>query len=99
MRILSSSNSNLFILDFMHFSYKIHYLLKYQFKTYEFLQKIKAPVTVFHGDADDAIYIGSSKKLSSFFKKGDKLFILKGEGHNNFSNNTAYLEKMKTILQ
>lgn len=73
--------------------------MKYQFKTYEFLQKIKAPVTVFHGDADDAIYIGSSKKLSSFFKKDDRLFILKGEGHNNFINNTEYLEKMKTILQ
>jgi alpha-beta hydrolase superfamily lysophospholipase len=73
--------------------------MKYQFKIYEFFPKIKAPVTIFHGDADDAIYYGSSEKLSSFFKKGDKLFILKGEGHNNFTNNKVYLEKMKTILQ
>ncbi|SHE47592.1 alpha/beta hydrolase [Pedobacter caeni] len=73
--------------------------MKYQFKTYEFLQKIKVPVTIFHGDADKAIYPGSSKKLSPFLKKGDQLFILKGEGHNSFINNTAYLEQMKKILK
>jgi len=73
--------------------------MKYQFKTYEFLQRIKAPVTIFHGDADQAIDIGSSRKLSSFFKKDDRLFILKGEGHSNFINNKEYLEKMELILQ
>ena len=73
--------------------------LKYQFRTYDFLQKTKAPVTIFHGDADSAIYYGSSQKLSSFFKPGDKLFLLKGEGHNDFTKNKDYLEKLKTILK
>ena len=73
--------------------------MNFQFKTYEFLPKIKAPVIIFHGDNDRAIYYGSSKRLSLFFKKGDKLFTLKGEGHNNFINNTVYLAIMKTILQ
>jgi hypothetical protein len=49
--------------------------------------------------AYDAIYCGSSEKLSSFFKKGDRLFILKGEGHNNFVNNRTYLKKIKSILK
>lgn len=73
--------------------------MKYPFRTYDFLRKTKAPVTIFHGDADDAIYYGSSQKLSSFFKRGDKLFILKGEGHNDFTKNKDYLEKLKTILK
>lgn len=73
--------------------------LNFQFKTFEFLPKIKAPVTIFHGDSDDAIYYGSSKKLSAFFKKGDKLITLIGEGHNNFINTLEYLTKMKVILQ
>jgi len=73
--------------------------MKYQFRTYEFLQKTKAPVIIFHGDADNAIYYGSSQKLSSFFKQGDKLFILKGEGHNDFTRNKDYLEKLKTVLK
>ena len=72
--------------------------IKYQFRTYEFLKKVKASVIIFHGDADDAIYYGSSQKLSSFFKEGDKLFILKGEGHNDLTNNKDYLEKLKTIF-
>ena len=73
--------------------------MNFHFKTFEFLPKIKAPVIIFHGDNDHAIYYGSSEKLSSFFKKGDKFFTLKGEGHNNFVNNHEYLEKMKIILQ
>jgi uncharacterized protein len=73
--------------------------MKYQFKTYEFLQKTKAPVIIFHGDADDAIYWGSSQKLSTFFKPGDKLIILRGEGHNDFTKNKDYLEKIKTFLK
>lgn len=73
--------------------------MNYQFNTFESLQKIKVPVTIFHGDADNAVYVGSSEKLSQFLKKGDQLFLLKGEGHTNFTNNTEYLEKMKTILQ
>jgi pimeloyl-ACP methyl ester carboxylesterase len=73
--------------------------IKYQFKTYAFLQKVKAPVVIFHGDADSAIYYGSSQKLSRLFKHDDKLFLLKGEGHNDFTNNAEYLEKIKSILQ
>jgi esterase/lipase len=66
--------------------------MKYQFRIYDFLQKAKAPVTNFQGDADSAIYCGSSQKLSSFFKPGDKLFMLKGEGNNDFTKNIDYLE-------
>jgi len=73
--------------------------MRFQFKTFESLPKIKVPVIIFHGDRDDAIYYGSSKKLSAFFKKGDELITLKGEGHNNFVNNLEYLCKMKVILQ
>lgn len=73
--------------------------MKYQFKTYEFLQKTRAPVTIFHGNADEGIYYGSSEKLSAFLKKGDKFFTLKGEGHNNFIHNKEYLKKMKVLLQ
>jgi uncharacterized protein len=73
--------------------------MKYQFRTCDYLQKTKASVTIFHGDGDDAIYCGSSQKLSLFFKQGDKLFILKGEGHNAFTKNRVYLEKLKEILK
>ena len=73
--------------------------LKYKLRTYEFLPKTKAPVIIFHGDLDDAIYYGSSEKLSSYFKLVDKLFILKGEGHNDFTNNKEYLQKLEEVLR
>ena len=73
--------------------------MKFQLKTYEFLRQAKVPVIIFHGGEDKAIYLGSSQKLSAFFKPGDQLVILKGEGHNDFTNNKDYLEKLKTILK
>jgi len=73
--------------------------MNFQFRTFEFLPKIKASVIIFHGDTDHAIYYGSSQKLGASFKKGDKLYTLKGEGHNDFINNPDYLARMKIILQ
>lgn len=74
-------------------------LIRYKFNTYQFLQKTSAPIIIFHGNADDAIYYGSSQKLKSFFKPGDELITLKGEGHNDFTKNKDYLKALKTILQ
>ncbi len=74
-------------------------VIMYKFNTYQFLQKTTVPIIIFHGDADNAIYYGSSKKLSAFFKQGDRLITLKGEGHNDFTKNKDYLEALKTILQ
>jgi len=74
------------------------FLLKYKFRTNEFVSKTKAPVVIIHGDADEVIYCGSSLKLKECFKPGDKLVILKGQGHNGFTHNDAYVSELKSIL-
>nr|MBC7611758.1 alpha/beta hydrolase [Pseudopedobacter sp.] len=73
--------------------------MKFQYKTYELFHRIKAPVIIFHGDADEGIYTGSSQKLNALFKKGDRLFILHGEGHNDFTHNDEYLKELRTLLK
>ncbi len=73
-------------------------LIRYKFNTYLILGKIKAPIIIFHGDADEAIYYGSSQKLSAFFKPKDRFITLRGEGHNDFTKNSTYLLELKTIL-
>jgi alpha-beta hydrolase superfamily lysophospholipase len=72
--------------------------LKYSFKTYEFIKKTSAPVFIFHGDRDEIVYYGSSLKLLPFLKPADKLFTLKGQGHNGINENKEYYDTLKSLL-
>jgi uncharacterized protein len=75
------------------------FILKYKFETNNFLKNCKMPIVIFHGDADQVIYYGSSVKLQSEFKINDKLITLKGQGHNRMNVNQDYLNEMRIILK
>ena len=72
--------------------------LNFQFPNNENLTKIKAPVYIFHGDNDQAVDFKFSLKLKKLFKEKDRLFILKNEGHNDFSKNKDYRRILADIL-
>lgn len=88
------------IVDMMHHTYPFipDFLLKYKFKTCDFIPKTKAPVLVFHGTDDKVIYYGSSLKLKEHFKSGDRLVTLNGASHNNLGNNHQLIDEMKKAL-
>ncbi len=75
------------------------FVLKYKLSTHMYLKECMMPLVVFHGDRDRVIYCGSSKKLKSEFKKGDKLFILEGQGHNGITDNLDYQNEIAKILK
>jgi uncharacterized protein len=107
-KIASEHNPRLLILqapyysliDMMKRNYPIlpTFILKYRFETNKYITKCKAPLVIFHGDTDDVIYYGSSIKLNSLLKKHDKLIILKGQGHNDMTDNYDYQKVLKQIL-
>lgn len=86
--------------DMMHHTYPFvpNFLLKYKFSTNEFLEKTATPVMVFHGDADEIIYYGSSLKLKEHFKAGDQLITLPGMGHLGLNKNMDYLLSLAKVL-
>ena len=88
------------LIDMMHqdYPYVPNFLLKYKFKTFEFIQKTNAPTVVFHGTEDEVIYYGSSVKLKEYFKSKDRLVTLNGQGHSAISNNPEYKSQLKAIL-
>jgi pimeloyl-ACP methyl ester carboxylesterase len=88
------------LIDMMHHTYPFvpNFLLKYKFETFRFLEKVKAPVLIFHGDADEIIYYGSSLKLKEHFKPGDRLITLPGAGHLGMNHNETYLEELNKVL-
>ena len=75
------------------------FMLKYPLNTYEFVKKTTVPIVIFHGDADRVVYYGSSLKLKEYFKPGDQLITLKGQGHSGMSHNPEYLDALKKILE
>jgi pimeloyl-ACP methyl ester carboxylesterase len=75
------------------------FLIRYKFKTNEYITKIKCPIIIFHGDQDEIIYTESSYKLKELFKQGDRLIILDGQKHNGMNDNEQFKEELKNILK
>ncbi|MGG9962924.1 alpha/beta hydrolase [Ferruginibacter sp. SUN106] len=73
-------------------------ILKYKFDTDEYITGCKMPVVIFHGDADEVIYYGSSVKLKTKFKQQDTLITLAGQGHNGITENPDYILHLQKIL-
>ncbi|SEW39027.1 alpha/beta hydrolase [Chitinophaga arvensicola] len=82
-----------------YYPYLPSFLLKYTFPTYRHLQRVAVPVTIFHGDQDEVIYYGSSVKLQAYFKPGDRLITLKGQGHNGMTDNPVYMQEVARVLE
>lgn len=72
--------------------------IRYKFRTDQYIQQVKCPVVIFHGDRDEIIYTGSSEKLKKHFKTGDKLVILKGQPHNGINDNPDFQKEIQNIL-
>ncbi len=88
------------LVDMMNKSYSFvpNFLLRYRFETFTFIEQIKVPIVIFHGNSDEVIYYGSSLKLQKYLKATDKLVTLNGQGHNGMNNNFEYQKELKNIL-
>lgn len=72
--------------------------IRYKLPTYQYIQQTTSPILLIHGDADQAIYPGSSLKLKAYLKPTDQLLILKGEGHTELVKNKAYVQALRSWL-
>jgi len=86
--------------DMMRHTYPIipTFILKYKFATNNYLEQCTMPVAIFHGDADEVIYYGSSLKLQQLFKSGDTLITLHNQGHNGITDNEEYKAALTKLL-
>lgn len=74
------------------------FLIRYKLRTDQYIQQVKCPVVIFHGDHDEIIYTGSSEKLKQHFKPADTLFILKGQPHNGINDNPDFQKEIRNLL-
>lgn len=73
------------------------FIVKYPLRTHLFFPKIKCPITLFHGTADQTIFWQSSERLAKL--NPSATFVkLDGVGHNNISKQSEYQEVMSLIF-
>jgi alpha-beta hydrolase superfamily lysophospholipase len=79
--------------------YPVQWMIHYKIPAYQYLQKVKAPVTIFHGTNDETIPFSNSEKLQPFLKTGDELIAVEGGGHNNLNDFPLMKQKLDSLLQ
>jgi pimeloyl-ACP methyl ester carboxylesterase len=85
------------------FIYPVSWMCNYHFPIYQYIEKVSAPVTLFHGTSDEVIPFDQSERLmkrpEDFFKAGRELVAIKKGGHNNLADFPLYHQKLDSVLQ
>lgn len=75
-------------------------LFRFKFKSYEIIENVKVPTTIFHGNEDTLVSINIARKLYQHSNKENTEFTEIDKGtHHNLGEFESYKKKMKTILK
>lgn len=78
--------------------YPLSRLIPFELPTYKYLEKVDAPVTIFHGTEDGVIPHRNSVRLKSFLKPGSAFLSIEGGSHNDlFAKKNNEFKFPKTI--
>ena len=78
--------------------YPVKKMIHFKVPTYEYLQKVTAPITIFHGTSDGVIRHGNGIKLKQYLKPGDEFISIEGGGHNDLHNYKLFQLKLYSVL-
>ncbi|EAR01282.1 hypothetical protein FB2170_11196 [Maribacter sp. HTCC2170] len=78
----------------------LDWLLKYKILSYEFIQNVSCPITVFHGTNDTVVPYESGKKLyDAIPHNSKKLFTIECGGHNNLVDFKTFSKGIEEALE
>ncbi|MDP4263038.1 MAG: alpha/beta fold hydrolase [Bacteroidota bacterium] len=85
------------------FIYPVSWMCKFHFPVYQYMEKVDAPITLFHGTRDEVIPFGQSGWLMNLpknvFRSGRELVVIKNGKHNNLDDFPLFHEKLDSVLQ
>ena len=73
-------------------------LLHFKLPTDQYLKKVTAPITIFHGTKDELISLSNAEALKSAFKPTDQFITIEGGTHHNLNEYPLMQEKLKSLL-
>lgn len=81
-----------------YYAFAPTFLLKYRFETHQYLPKVSAPITIFHGKQDRLIPVQASLRLQQFLKPTDQLIVLPQTGHHGMNDRPIYKNTLSNLL-
>jgi uncharacterized protein len=78
--------------------YPVDRMIRYKFPTNEYLTKVTAPVTIFHGTNDGVIPYDNAAKLKEVLKTGDEFVTINGGSHNDLNSHKEMTLELNRIL-
>jgi len=79
--------------------YPIDWMIHYKIPTHDYLEKVKIPITIFHGTDDWVVTYNNSKKLNHYLKANDEIITINGGSHNDLYKFKETLEKLDSLLK
>lgn len=79
--------------------YPLKSILKYQFPSNEYMKKVVAPVSIFHGTDDGVIPYSNASKLKQVLKPGDEFIAIENGTHRNLNNFELMQRKLDSLLK
>ncbi|MFT3933303.1 MAG: alpha/beta fold hydrolase [Chitinophagaceae bacterium] len=79
--------------------YPVSRMIHYKIPTYQYLQQVTVPATIFHGTSDGVIPFSNAKKLREFLKPADQFITIEGGSHNNLNDYPLFHKKLDSLLK
>lgn len=85
---------------FSHYApiYPTSAMAHFKLPTFQYLQEVKAPVSILHGNDDNVIPYNNGHKLIKKFKPGDEFITIDKGGHNNLNDFSLFHQKLDSLL-
>lgn len=74
-------------------------IIHFQFPVIDYLKKVQAPITIFHGTIDEVIPLVHSIQLKSVLKEGDEFITIEKGRHNNLNDFRIFHSKLDSLLK
>lgn len=109
-KIASENNPKFLILQAPYYEYNdllkhrsgwmpLELIIKYNFKTFQYLEKCTSPVILVHGANDNIIKPESSERLYEHINSEKHLLIIKDAGHTHLGSNPEYHKMINHIFK
>jgi hypothetical protein len=81
------------------FIYPVDWLIHYKIPTWQYLQKVEVPITIFHGTDDGVILYSNAEQLKKVLKPTDEFVTIENGSHNDLYTFPQTMQKLDSLLR
>ncbi len=91
-------NSMVSLMEYYAPIFPMSTLLQFKIPSNQFLEKVTAPICVFHGTDDGVIPLSNAEKLKAVLKKSDAFITIDGGNHFNLNESSLMQKSLDSLL-